>query len=83
VSDLGRLRREVLDALGPVVAGTDWAPPDGGIITEAVVVMVWMDTDGEQGLSFIPATNHFWSTEGLLRGALRHHLDNEGVGDDD
>lgn len=72
--DFDDLKRRMLDALAPVVAGSDWAPPDGGVVTEAVVVMMWMDPDGDTGLSFLPATNHFWSTEGLLRGALREHL---------
>lgn len=74
------LKRRMLDAIGPVVAGTEFCPPDGGVVIEAVVVMVWMDTNGERGMSFVPATNHFWATEGLLRGALRYHL---SAGDED
>lgn len=82
-SDLNQLRHRMLDAIGSIVSGTDWSPPEGGVVTEAVVVMVWMQPDGEQGMSFVPATNHFWSTEGLLRGALRSHLSRDDEADDD
>jgi hypothetical protein len=74
VTDLDELRSTVLSALQDAVNGSEWAPPAGGVITEAVIVMHWMDPDGTTGMSFVPATNHFWSTEGLLRGALRSHL---------
>lgn len=76
-----QLRRRVLDALGDAVAGSDWSPPAGGFITEAVVVMIWMQPDGNKGMSYIPATNHWWSTYGMLHDALRRHGDVEGEDD--
>lgn len=78
------LRRRLLDAVTEAVSGTDWAPPEGGFVAEAVVVMRWIDAaDGDSGLSFVPVTTSFWATEGLLRGALRVHLANVGHDCDD
>lgn len=64
------LKHRTLEALGDAIAGSDWAPPDGGILTEAVVVMVWVDTDGGHGWSTLDATVHDWSKLGLLTAAL-------------
>lgn len=64
------LQRRMLDAVQAVVAGTEWAPPTGGLITEAVVVMGWADAEGDNGVSHLRCGTT-WGTEGLLVEALR------------
>lgn len=64
------LSRRMLDAIGETVADTDWAPPDGGLVTEAVVVMGWMNPQGQYGTSHLRCGSP-WGTEGLLHDALR------------
>lgn len=73
IAEFESLKRKALDAIQEVFAGTTWAPPEGGVITEAVICCIWMQTNGKNGSSVFPATNHWWSTNGLLRDALREH----------
>lgn len=76
------VNRRVLDAVADAVGGTEWAPPEGGLLAEAVVVLRWVEPDGAAGMNYVAATSHYWSTEGLLRAALRRHLDNEDHAED-
>lgn len=78
-----QIKRRVIDAVQEALTGTDWSPPEGGLLTEVVVVGVWMDPAGETGMSFFPATNHWWSTKGLLDDASRMHSDSRSDDDDD
>jgi hypothetical protein len=63
-------QRRLLDAISEAVKGTDWAPDGPGLLTEAVVVLGWVDENGDEGWSWI-GTRSSWSSEGLLRHALR------------
>lgn len=67
-----RIKRKLLDAISEVLAGTEFAPSEG-VITEAVVCCLWMEPDGTMGPSIFPATNHLWSTYGILKDAVFHH----------
>jgi hypothetical protein len=66
------IKRKLLDAISEVLAGTEFAPPEG-VITEAVVCCLWMEPNGTMGPSIFPATNHLWSTYGILKDAVIHH----------
>lgn len=68
-----KLKRKVIDTLNDLFAGTEYAPTEGGVITEAVVCLVWMEPNGMPGGSTFSATNHIWSTEGILGHAYRNH----------
>lgn len=65
------LERRMLDAITEAVRGSEWAPPEGGLIVEAVVVMGWVDSDGDSATSHLRCGSA-WGTEGLLVDALRH-----------
>lgn len=80
IAEFEMLKRKALDSLPEVFAGTDWAPPEGGLLTEAVVIMVWMQPDGKSGSTIFPATNHWWSTRGMLEDALERHKSIRGDG---
>lgn len=58
-------------AVADVVAGSEWAPPDGGIVTNVVVLMEWMaPDDDDQSMSWY-RTGSRYMAEGMLRSALR------------
>jgi hypothetical protein len=73
------VQRWLLDAITDAVAGSEWAPVDGGVLTEAVVVLGWVTPDGDEGWSWI-GTRASWSSEGLLRHALRKLDDDHRAG---
>jgi hypothetical protein len=69
------LKREALNAIQVIFAESDWGSVEGGILTEAVICMVWMEPNGHNECSVFPATTHWWSTYGLLKDALDKHTD--------
>lgn len=75
------LQRRMLDAVQEVLAGTEWAPPEGGIVTEAVVIVGWADAAGGFGHGHLRCGSP-WGTEGLVHGALRE-IQYAGPPDDD
>lgn len=79
-AEFEQLKRNVLDALQEVLAGSSYSPPEGGVIVEAVICCVWMQTDGHNGMCTFPATNHWWSTQGILLDALATHQAGRGQG---
>lgn len=68
--ELERLEHALLESLQRLLAGTEWAPPEGGIITDAVIVCGWRELNGDSGRVLIDIAPP-WSTEGLLLWALR------------
>lgn len=77
---LDDLRRRILDAVAEVVAGTEWAPPEGGVLVDGVFVLAFMDQTGESGWSYVQASSS-WATEGLLARALRSQQRNGDIED--
>lgn len=73
------LRQRLTDAVANLLSDTDWAPPEGGIVVDVVVVTGWRTADDASGVSYIGASSS-WATEGLLTHALRMHT---GNGDDE
>lgn len=47
------VKRKLMDAIDEVVKGTGFAPPEGGILVDFLVVMVHMDNEGETGASWM------------------------------
>lgn len=67
------IKRRVLESLQEIFAESEWGSLEGGILTECVVAMVWVEPNGHNGCSVFPATTHWWSTYGILRDALDKH----------
>lgn len=53
MSDDKALERKVLDAVSAAIEGSEWAPPEGGILVDALVVMIHIDNEGNHGTSWI------------------------------
>jgi hypothetical protein len=68
--DYTRLERALLASLEQLLAPTEWAPPEGGMLTDAVIVCGWREATGGYGRVYIDACAP-WSAEGLLQWALR------------
>lgn len=62
--------QELLDAVSEVVKGTPWSPPEGGILVDALVIMVHCDTDGEYGSSWL-SVGSLEQAEGMARKTIR------------
>ena len=66
------------DVVADVLQGTDWAPPEGAILTECVVMMGWYYADGSYGSSHL-ICGPPWSGHGLAVRCLQRiesqHLD--------
>lgn len=73
------LRQKLTDAVADVLEGTEWAPPDSGIVTDVVVIAGWRTAEDGSGVSYVGASST-WATEGLLHTALRMHC---GEADDE
>lgn len=61
---------KVRDAIAEIVRGTPWAPPEGGVLTDILVVFQHMSPDSEYGTTWMcagPVTN----AEGMARYVLR------------
>lgn len=68
--EVRNLQRKVLDTVSDVLAGTEWSPPDGGIITEMVVIAGWADAEGDYGDVHLRCGSP-WGTEGLVTRTAR------------
>lgn len=64
------LQRRMLEAIQQVVGGSDFAPDGAALVTEAVVIMGWVDSDGDCGTSHLRCGTT-WGTEGLVVQCLR------------
>jgi len=64
------LKRRMRDAVQEVLAGSEYGPPDGGIVAECVVIAGWVDIDGDSGKSHLRCGTA-WGTEGLVASTLR------------
>lgn len=69
------LKMRVLDAVTDLFGGTSWAPKDGGVLTDAVVIMTWIEPNGKGGGTRFSATHNWWTTYGMLQEALEDHQD--------
>ena len=58
------VEHRVKDAVARAVIGSDWAPPEGAILTECVVIMGWYYSDGTYGSSHLTCGPP-WSGHGL------------------
>ena len=84
--DYEQLAQRVRDAVAEVVAGTDWAPPDG-ILVDCVVMMGWYQSTGSYGCNHLRAGSP-WATHGLVedqleRMTLLRERENAAVDDGD
>lgn len=70
-----KFNRKLLDFLSQELIGTEFAPADGGVAVEAVVLIGWVDPDGDHGWTQL-TTGSVTGAEGLLRASLRS-LDEE------
>lgn len=64
------LNYRLKETISTAVVGTDWAPPEGAILMDAVVIMGWFYADGTHG------TSHFtcgspWAGHGLVTRCLQ------------
>lgn len=60
------------DLVAEAVAGTEWSPPEGGLITNVVVLIEWLaDGQDDQTMSWY-RTGSSYMAEGMLRAALRN-----------
>lgn len=64
------LSHKLLSAVSEVVKGTDWAPPEGGILVDCLVVLIHVDDRGEFGSSWLSAGSAE-QAEGMARKVLR------------
>ena len=55
----------VRDAISAAVRGTEFAPPEGAVLTDCVIVMGWYDADGDHGTSMVRCGSP-WATRGLI-----------------
>lgn len=62
--------RSVLEAVAGAVNGTDWAPPEGAVLAECVVIMGWFYVDGTYGSSHL-VTGAPWSGRGLVEQTIQ------------
>lgn len=85
INEFETLKRKALDAIPEIFQSTSWAPPEGSVLIEAVVCMIWMQPDGKVGRTTFPATNHWWSTYGILKDAVwnHEHVDGRGTSEPD
>lgn len=63
------VERNTIDAMSAVVGGTEYAPPEGAVLIEAVVVMGWFLPDGSHATTYVRAGTP-WGTHGLLVEAI-------------
>lgn len=47
------LSQKIIEAVSEIVKGTAWAPPEGGIVVDALVVLIHVDQDGEYASSWL------------------------------
>jgi hypothetical protein len=50
-----KVEQKMLDTISEVIKGTNWEPPESGILVDALVVMIYQDTDGDYGMSWMSA----------------------------
>ena len=67
---IGDVEHAMKEAVAGAVAGTDWAPPDGAILIECVVIMGWYYPDGSYGSSHITCGPP-WSGHGLAQRCVQ------------
>lgn len=60
----------LLDVLGEAAKGTEWAPPEGGVLVDALVVFIHVDSDGEFGSSWVSHGSDE-QAEGMARKVIR------------
>ena len=65
------LTHKMKDVVAATVAGSDWAPPEGAIPTECVVIMGWYYADGTYGSSHLTCGPP-WSGHGLATRCVQH-----------
>ena len=70
------LRQKLTDAVASILEGTKFAPPEGGIVIDVVVIAGWRTSDDGSGVTYIGASSS-WATEGLLNDALRMHTSDD------
>lgn len=71
-----RLRQKLTDAVASILDGTEFAPPEGGIVIDVVVIAGWRTADDGSGVTYVGASSS-WATEGLLNDALRMHTSDD------
>lgn len=59
----------VREAVSAAITGTDWAPPEGGILTDVVVIMGFSYADGSHGSAHM-ICGAPWSGHGLVERTL-------------
>lgn len=64
-----RTEDRVHSAVAEAVNGSSWAPDEGGVLVDCVVVMGWRHSDGTYGVSRMICGSP-WSARGLLADAL-------------
>lgn len=60
---------KVRDAVAGAVAGTSWAPPEGGLIVDCVVFLGFYNANGTYGASHLRCGSP-WATHGLVEDQL-------------
>lgn len=64
------IAEKVLGAVAKAVEGTEWAPPEGGVLVDCLVVMMYRTLDGEYGTSWLNVGSAE-QAEGMARKILR------------
>lgn len=65
------LERKLIDMISELVKDTSYVPQEGGILTDVVVIMGHIDSEGDHGISFLfNGSPH--TAEGMLRYAVRN-----------
>jgi len=68
--DTSDLEYKIKEVVSGVISGTAYAPPEGAILTECVVIMGWFYADGSYGSSHI-ICGPPWAGHGLTTRCLQ------------
>ena len=71
-----QLRQRLTDAVASILKDTQFAPPEGGIVIDVVVIAGWRTAEDGSGVTYIGASSS-WATEGLLNDVLRMHTSSD------
>lgn len=77
------LGRKMMDVVADSVKGTEWAPDEGGVLVDVLVVMIHVDPEGEYGCSWVSAGSN-QAAEGMAQRVIRSidHSAREDLSDD-
>ena len=64
------IEQKMLDAVADVIRDTEFAPEEGGILVDALVVMISVDRDGDHGISWM-SHGSVHQAEGMARKVVR------------